>query len=178
MKIRKIKGAELNYICSAIELAIASSLFTARVQQKNFGVHCWGVHIVDVRLSERKSYCGNHAKACERTFVKHKTNRYLEGADWVEFNDLINDVLDRLNVEAIFESNGGARQMLLRRGACRRTYYGADRFAGIPGNGEWVWNSIEDEEHYIDCRGKPSPHSKFPDGTPGIYAPTGYYEEG
>jgi hypothetical protein len=83
----------------------------------------------------------------------------LEGADWVAFNDMLNDVLDALNVSA----NVASSLCIIRKGAMRRIEYDGHKL----GNGiDSEWN--KDSAHYADRRGQVSPRSEYPAGTPGI----------
>lgn len=123
------------------------------------------VNIQQVRLRAQKEFCGNHPAACERGNPTHRKGRYLEGADWVQFNDELNNILDRLNVSARVQS----AQVILRKGALRRTHYG-HRYARPGQNAEWLLDS-DREFDWEDCRGikKQHPVSTFNEGTPGMY---------
>jgi hypothetical protein len=168
MNITKIKGADTSTIVSAIAVAFSQTRFTLNIDESGRGIK-----ILNVRLTEKKPYCGNHAKACERPHVgKHKKAQYLEGADWVEFNDRLNSVLDELNVSARVDSG----TCNLRKGTERRISYQADTFAG----GAWQWNKFGRDDEYADYTGHKvlTPISKFPMGTPGIYEAAGYNVEG
>jgi hypothetical protein len=81
---------------------------------------------------------------------------YLEGTDWVVFNDRINDVLDRLNVNAYAAS----AFCVIRRGRLRRLDY----FQGRRGN-EWARVG----RYYENYCGQVAPPSDYEDGTPGLY---------
>lgn len=157
MKITKIKGAEAGTITYELQRDISNSRFRAEVSTIYSGVD-----ISQVRLRQAKGYCGNHAKACERPHVGgHHKHCYLEGADWVEFNDLINDALDRLGAEVRVASS----VCVLRKGRLRRIRYDSDNFVG----GAWQWSKDGPLEHYADYVGAIAPPSQFPIGTPGIY---------
>lgn len=125
------------------------------------------IDIVNVRLRSKKEYCGNHSGPCPVRFGperKHRRAYFLEGADWVEFNDLVNDVLDQLQANA----NVYTSVCWLRKGKRRRTEYGeGSRF-----NGEWAKHA--DETDYIDYCGREAPPSEFPSGTPGSYTKINY----
>lgn len=167
MKISKIEGADQGTIIDAIYSNLCDSRFTAEVTRDGFK----NIKISQVRLREKKPYCGNHAKACERPHVgKHKRADYLEGADWVEFNDRLNDVLDKLGVSAKVESG----VCNLRKGDLRRTYYDANTFAGQA----WQWDKYGLDHQYTNGIDRTVKPSGFPMGTPGIYEATGYNVEG
>ena len=126
------------------------------------------IKIVNVRLRSSKAYCGNHPNACENGGTRaeeqpHRKSKHLEGADWVEFNDLVNDILDRLHLDARFESS----QMIMRKGKERRTHYGSVRIFN-----QWQWDKQGDEDDFENFCGKTAPDSTFPEGTPGQYKNT------
>jgi hypothetical protein len=69
----------------------------------------------------KKGYCGNHAGPCRNTGKKHRKMNYLEGLDWVFFNDMVNDALDSIQHCGDVESS----VCKIRKGICRRMlYYG------------------------------------------------------
>jgi len=90
---------------------------------------------------------------------------YLEGADWVEFNDMLNNVCDNLGVSA----NIASTVCVIREGSCRRVEYDTKDY--LPGN-EWQRHGVL--ENWI---GKQAPPSDFPRGTPGAYTDI-YFCEG
>lgn len=117
--------------------------------------------IREVRLKESKPYCGSHPNACD--IEGGRKGPWLEGADWVEFNDRLNDVLDRYDVNAYVRSS----ICILRKGTRRRVYYGS--YLGNAFRNEYQWNKDEPDECYEDWCGKIAPASEFPFGTPGTY---------
>lgn len=128
-----------------------------------------GIKIETVRLRERKAYCGAHPASCEITGERHARHTYLEGADWVEFDDLVNNVLDRLDVSAhVFTAI-----CEIRRGRMRRITYGCsypNMFRRIS-----QWDRVGDDTDYADYAGSSeAPRSDFPSGTPGRYEAIGY----
>ena len=165
MFINHIEGATLPEVQGAIELAIAQSRFTAQVfQARSSG---WGVKIVQVRLRRKKHYCGNHPCGCEGSPHRHAKRNFLEGADWVEFNDLLNNTLDKMNVSADVRSAA----CILRKGKLRRIAY----FEKADFNRIKTWE-YDDPNCYLNHCGSQEPHfSDFPYGTPGIYV--GYVGE-
>lgn len=138
------------------------------------------INLSKIRLNQSKAYCGNHAKACEGPHnTKHAKRRFLEGADWVDFNDQVNTVLDHfpndqggLGVESYVSSV----VCVIRIGSRRRIRYEANSHRGVPGqpNFEWVWDKHGPEDHFGNYCGKLAPPSWFPEGTPGIYESIGY----
>ncbi len=156
--IKKILGSNVETVATKIRFALAQSRFNAEVTTP-FGK----VEIRKVRLNQKKDYCGNHPYACPVRAVKiphqHRTN--LEGADWVAFNDMVNDVLDEIGCHA----NVASSLCIIRKGAFRRTEYKGHKL----GNGlDSEWDKDTEAEHYKDMRGKVSPRSEYPKDTPGI----------
>lgn len=164
MKITKIEsGPDRRNLIAEILTAFAESRFNVRVGLDGKG----GVSIQQVRLKEKKEYCGNHPKACERPHSgKHRKMTCLEGADWVEFNEALNDLLDRLEVSAQVSASRTSG-CIIRKGNRRRIEYRADKQLF---DGTWQWNYDDPE----DCWSSGPQPSRFPSGTPGIYTPTGY----
>lgn len=158
------KAIDPRTLVSHIYRALLGRRFTARVEV----VSCRRVKITEVRLTEKKLYCGNHPCACENPFQKHICLPFLEGADWVEFNDLLNDLLDGLKVPAKVWSG----VVNVRDGWLRRVYYREGEFIG----GAWQWDRQGENSDWADSRfeGLP-PHSEFPIGTPGIHTKADYF---
>jgi hypothetical protein len=156
-EIKKVSGASLPEIESALVRAFGMSRFIGRVERHNSKIT-----IHDVRLREKKDYCGNHPNACPVRFGgprPHKKMKYLEGADWVGFNDMINDVLDSLSVSA----NVGSSLCIIRKGLMRRMRY----VGHFLGNGiDREWN--KDDTRYESYIRKGHPPTDYPQDTPGI----------
>lgn len=113
------------------------------------------VNFSTIRLKEKKGYCGNHAGVCRLTGNKHKRMNYLEGLDWVSFNDMVNDALDSIN----HNGNVSSSVCEVRNGTDRRMdYYGVEsgEFHKV---GDWYENHC----------GKEAPQSEYHQGTPGIF---------
>lgn len=166
MKISKIENANTSDLAHTLRLALYDSRFNAEV-----GHNYSAVTVSKVRLKTKKQWCGSHPAECE--IGQDKPSTMLEGADWVEFNDTLNDVLDRLNVSARVESVA----CVIRKGAERRVHYEQDWERKRPGQ-NFEWLRVADDPHYEDHRGRTAPRSSFPEGTPGIYAAIGYAVEG
>lgn len=113
------------------------------------------IKLSNIRLRTPKPYCGNHAGPCVVGRPgRHRRARYLEGRDWVDFNDLINDVLDRLNVSARVWTS----ICVIREGRDRRIDY--DSSEGRQGE----WDKRGEMANYC---GREAPRSTYPAGTPG-----------
>ena len=154
--IKKISGATPVLITRKIMALHAKSRFTweTTYDEKKVSIHL-------VRLKESKHYCGNHPLPCPiRPFPKkHIHSTCLEGADWVAFNDMINDVLDNLGVSA----NVASSLVVIRKGNERCINYDSQVLSNGIDN-EWTRDS-----HCFENRiGQVSPRSEYPNGTPGI----------
>lgn len=131
------------------------------------------VDIWRVRLRAPKEFCGNHPAACEIGNPHHRKGRYLEGADWVQFNDELNNILDRMGVSARVESV----LVILRKGSLRRTHY-SHGYPSSGRNAQWKKDS-DREEDWGDCMDTIlRPVSTFDEGTPGVYRRAGHQKVG
>lgn len=157
--IKHVKGkiAALEVLAGEIRNALNQSRFTAEVRVKPNRIEIGG-YDGGVRLREKKGYCGNHPNACVLQ-RKHKTMNYLEGADWVGFNDMLNDVLDNLKISADVAST----HVIIRKGPARCIEYTSHPLGGF---GHFDWD--KDSGQFRDRRGRKSKPSKYPYGTPGI----------
>lgn len=119
------------------------------------------VTIRKVRLTYRKDYCGNHPLPCPVRAVprRHPVNTLLEGADWVGFNDMINDVLDTLGVDC----DAGSSHVKIRKNGARCVRYDAQPLRNGIDN-EWVKDSGAFENHMH----REHKHASYPEGTPGF----------
>lgn len=126
------------------------------------------LYLGSIRLWRKKDYCGQHPGPCLPSPLgerPHKRGSWLEGSDWVGFNDLLNDICDKLNLTVdIWSHNREAHsgKYWIRQGARRRTGY----------LHEWTWGvrhwAKEQDSDFEDCRGQVSLVSNVSDGTPGI----------
>jgi hypothetical protein len=116
----------------------------------------------NVRLKESRPYCGSHPNACEVAGAD-RSYKYLEGTDWVEFNDRINDCLDFLNINARVFS--GVCEV--RAGTKRRINYGSHHTGWF--NQPYEWDKVGEPCDYEDYCGIYAPDSSYPFGTPGDY---------
>lgn len=115
------------------------------------------VAIRGIRLRIKKGYCGNHAGPCRLTGRKHKRADYLEGLDWVSWNDMLNDALDSIGHDGDVRST----TCILRWGRKRRIEYVSGTYGG-------EWDRDTEDRFYVDCIGKTPPETIYPYGTPGI----------
>lgn len=154
---------------AVLDKKIAGSRFTVRVEVAFLRGTKRGLKISEVRLRNKKDYCGAHPGPCLVTGKKHIRAAYLEGLDWVGFNALVNDTLDATSTEAtVFTYNRESRETryFVRRGRLRRVRYPYEyavsgRFAHWTQGGDLAF-----EDH---C-GKPPPeidYSATLNGTPG-----------
>lgn len=122
------------------------------------------INIKNVRLRESKVYCGSHPYACD--IEGGRKAKYLEGADWVEFNDRLNDVLDRWEVSAWVRSS----VCEIRRGLDRRVEYDGRLTNEFVNEYTWYFSGdSHSEDAYQNYCGKIAPASEYPFGTPGEY---------
>ena len=112
-------------IISALLAKLSKSPFKCELQDGSAPPrkYAGSIAVMTVRLREKKLYCGNHPGECA-VGPKRKAT-YLEWDDWVEFNGLVNDVLDKLKANADVWSlpqdvNG---KMWIRKGTQRRFRY-------------------------------------------------------
>jgi len=116
----------------------------------------WRVNIETIRLRRSKGYCGNHAGPCRVTGGRHRKSTCLEGADWVAFNNMVNDVLDNIH----HDGDAGSRFVKVRLGKQRRIDYSSF------GHGDWI--PVGEPGDYADYCGKEPPEeTEYPSGTPG-----------
>lgn len=132
----------------------------------NKGERC--LKIKGIRLKRKKPNCGQHAGPCRLTGKKHRTVSYLEGADWVGFNDMLNDLCDMHSIEADIYTNGLEQtgKLFIRIGKRRR-----DRYNGFEGGPFWDAN-YDPNDYTATNFGKQTyaPRSDFDAGTPGLAA--------
>ena len=160
-EIRCKSPDEARKVCEALEQKLAESRFYlcgGLVIRMYKGLNRV-IQLRGVRLHAKKHYCGNHAYDCQlvnpgRDESRRKRMAYLEGRDWVAFNDMVNDVLDRLRISAYV----GSSLVTVRTGDKRCVEY----FADLDFGGEWKRLG-----RYESWCGRRAPRSKFPEGTPG-----------
>lgn len=167
MIIKNIEGVEIYKLLNSIDSWFnrKRGRFDVKLCVESVRYAKQYINITQVRLRAAKEFCGNHPAACEVGNPNHRKGKYLEGADWVQFNDELNNILDRMNVSARVES----AQVIVRKGELRRTNY-RHRYPRPGANAEWVKDSPH-EFDWEDCRGikKDHPVSEFNEGTPGVY---------
>jgi len=153
-----------------INKALETSRFRAKVETEYHPRWKAIVRIDTVRLKKKKDYCGQHPNACiANPFVqkKHRCGSWLEGADWVGFNDGLNDVLDKYAVAAdVWSFNRECKEggrYFLRKGLERRMDYDSEYTQGAF-QGFYAW--VLEGEHENWCE-KVAPRSFFPKDTPG-----------
>jgi hypothetical protein len=106
------------------------------------------IFVQQVRLTQAKEYCGQHPGECvvipgfQR---KKKRMRYLEWDDWIQFNNLVNDVLDKGRVKAEvwstpMENLDKGKKFWIRKGLLRRVKYD---YREVPTGGVpiRIWNT-------------------------------------
>jgi len=158
-----------------LEELLKQSRFTARLDVEFSPNQVRNKHVLkisNVRLRRKKGYCGQHPNACVVRLIpkKHIRAHYLEGADWVAFDDMLNDLCDRKCWEAdIWSKSLEFRgKMVIRKGRRRRIAYHSE--CRIVGGGwpHYQWDTTFRDEDFADRIGQESPRSVYPDGTPGL----------
>lgn len=176
MKLQKIqKPWTAHDVRLILDVAVEASRFTAKITG-NYG---GSLEIKMVRLRVRKSYCGNHPNECViNPYIgeqKHKVCRFLEGADWVEFNDLLNDALDAGGISCVIFSRPLEikERLMVRKGTMRRTAYNSEPLisGGMLRGHTWIG---DEPGVWADCTKREPVCADFPEGTPGIHAGIGY----
>lgn len=123
------------------------SRFTAEFELQGNG---YDIHVKPIRLRAAKPYCGQHPGECLVGGPRRK-GRWLEWEDWVEFNGLVNDVLDQLQVSADVwsvppEKMDQGSKMWIRRGTKRRVRYDWDERETGGFRPIRVWNHGTDDQ--------------------------------
>lgn len=154
-----VNAAVAAKVRNRLEAFLERSRFTVRcIDYKARGGNQTAIELREIRLREKKDYCGQHAGPCLLNERRHREYHYLEGLDWVAFNDMVNDLLDQMNLEADVTSSA----CRVRRGGARRINYGMhDVRVG-------VWDKNGDTDDYLDCRRKKATPTTSASGTPGI----------
>lgn len=144
-RIQKLPPAVASELAAHLRLAvIADGRFTCGISVAPTRHATSDIEIRVIRLTTAKPYCGNHPGPCRMTGTKRAKRNYLEWADWVAFNDLINDVLDEYNVAADVRA---LRSIRIRNGPARRIHYGWVQDKHGPGHHE-----IDPEGAYCDFK--------------------------
>lgn len=175
MKVSIKDGSDVGMVASALEKINDDTRFNLKVEVTGKTV----IQLRSIRLKESKVYCGSHPFACDINGGRRAV--YLEGADWVEFNDRVNDVLDNLEVAAKVKS----AVCIIRKGRNRRLAYNGHWLVGwqreglrnvkvfsedpLGPNPHPEWKMDEPDDNYEDWCGHYAPNSWFPEGTPGEY---------
>jgi hypothetical protein len=147
-----------------IQARLKQSRFNARIEMSRKDDR--ELEIKYVRLKRRKEYCGQHPGPCAGDGRQQiRTATYLEGADWVGFNDMLNDLFDEKEWEADIWSFGQEfrGKMRIRCGRLRRVHYGASGPYG-----HMAWDAYGMENDFEDWCGRQAPVSRYPEDTPGL----------
>lgn len=115
---------------------------------------------------------------------KRKKSRFLEGSDWVEFDDLLSSICDHMGASATIYSwnrdTDKPGRLYIRKKRERRIVYDCHEvWRNLPFLGNTLigraWNNNAPAEHFMDCIGIEAPLSSFIEGTPGSYDPKNGY---
>lgn len=169
------KTVHPDVVKDTLETLLTQSRFTARLTVEFSPNQCKGRHVLkisNVRLRQKKSYCGQHPNACVvRLFPrKHKNASYLEGADWVAFDDMLNDMCDKMEWEADIWSKSleFKGKMIVRTGRRRRIRYRSECRITHGGWPHYQWDTTFHDEDFADRVGLFTVRSQYPEDTPGI----------
>jgi hypothetical protein len=157
MRIRVIEGS-FGELRETLWSAIQQSRFSVGEIENQSNSRTGWLKLRTIRLKEAKPFCGSHPIACD--IAGGRRAKFLEGADWVEFNDLINDVCDDLGISADIKT----AVCQIRDGRRRRIRY--DAYWQV---NQWQWVMHGDDNDYKDWCKKDAPDSWYPEGTPGLY---------
>lgn len=115
----------------------------------------WQVGMRGIRLTRAKPYCGQHPGECIVGLLgpRPKPNlRCLEWDDWIQFHDLVNDVLDSLDARADVWTvprelpiPGHGRRFFIRKGSKRRVRWEWEEKSGRF-NVVRLWNMGSDDQ--------------------------------
>jgi len=175
---------------SALQL---KNLLVRKLKRSRFDVPAYNVHysnagdrcrhgrlrIYGIRLKARKPYHGAGPVPSSQAMMRRGWGRggrkiakmsFLEGADWVEFNDLLNDFCDELGICA----NIFSKVCSIRRGWFRRIAYESETLGR-----QHRWQRFPPPEHYMGVvsRTGPFPMSRiYSGGSNSVHlAPAGIY---
>ena len=171
MKITRIKKDGQDYSNTELGMLIRQATNNSRFKFDMSYVYRNKLNLSKIRLKTNKEYCGSHPDSCEIDNGPSRKGNFLEGADWVEWNDMLNNILDANGIGANIKSS----VCWVRKGTHRRIAY----HSHMPNFGRnRQWNMDEPEYNYVCGFGKGLMISEFPKGTPGVYEAIGYNEVG
>ena len=136
-------GVKLATIVKRIEARAAKDgRFRPRLTIEGGEIH------IKVRLQAPKPYCGQHPGECAISPFGERVKRsgsWLEWDDWVQFNDLVNDVLDGLKACAEVysvppEKMDKGKKFYIRRGRARRVRWDWEEQPGPGWQPLRIWN--------------------------------------
>ena len=109
------------------------------------------IRVKPVRLTEKKSYCGNHPGTCE-VGAKKMNARFLEWDDWVKFHRLINAALNMYHCNAnVWSTPTDIRgKMHIRKGYKARLRYDWEEEYNDFGRPIRIWNPGTDDQFELE----------------------------
>ena len=128
-----------------------------------------GGDLTYVRRTRYHEYCGSHPMACEirgRFGQRRQRAMLLEGGDWIQFNDLVNDIFDRYMIDAdvgLWTGRGINIRLNTSRRINYRAYLASD-FGGL----QYEWSELGLPSDYEDWTGRQAPRATGPGGTPNL----------
>ncbi len=172
MHIKPRDHRQCPQLADAVRSWLVDSRFTADVHVECSTRLGRTVKIEHIRLRVKKGYCGAHPGPCQTDLFfdrPHMVAHYLEGSDWIGYDEGINDLLDRLEIDAnvwTYNQESTSGRYYIRKGRRRRLVYGmVTRNDGIRTFNHWERVATKDE--YADYCGKIAPRAEYPSGTPG-----------
>ena len=180
MTIEHIGGYDPYVLASDLRQLANSSRFSFEVVLPRSASYNQRIELKSIRLKTSKEYCGSHPGACELAFRQHKNRKYLEGADWVQFNDMLNIYMDANQISCVIWSNPVERQnsqrgerLRIRIGMHRRINYDMRPSEG-PFFGNATWELNGEIKDFVIADKNLTCYSAFPEGTPGIHVGLNY----
>jgi hypothetical protein len=111
-----------------------------------------------IRLEKAKPYCGQHPGECVLGGPKMKS-RLLEWDDWIRFNNLMNDVVERTELDCDIWSNPRDTRgtfYIRRRNSRRVRYDWTEQSSGV-GRPLRVWNNGSDDQFALPSKSSTGP---------------------
>lgn len=140
---RPDRDQTMNLARALLQRVRSDGRFSCRLED---GKKLGDIVVREVRLTTAKPNCGQHAGPCDLPRFggekPHKNLRFLQWFDWIDFNGLVNDVLDELGVEADVWSTpqdtrvDAGRKLWIRRGTRRRVHWDVEE--QLIGGGPWT----------------------------------------
>lgn len=106
------------------------------------------LYITNVRLPEKRPYCGQHPGSCPIGAPKPRY-KYLEWDDWIRFNNVVNAVLDvrsHHHFEVFSRPLGVRGRFWIRKNNKARKHYDWEEKGGSSHHPIRVWNKGTEDQ--------------------------------